>query len=133
MSRMWTWLRRKAGPDVPEGTFGVTIVGGGPTLKVPSGDFLLAAALTQGLAYPHSCRVGSCGSCKTRLVSGKVKAMTDFALSPLTAEELRAGYVLACQSKVCSDLVIEITLDAGVVATPQTIDARARGTSRGGG
>jgi xylene monooxygenase electron transfer component len=124
MSRMWSWLRRKADPDVTEQTFGVSIVGGGPTLQVPSGDFLLAAALAQGVAYPHNCRVGTCGSCKTRLVSGKVKAMMDFALSPLTAEELRAGYVLACQSKVRSDLVIEVALQAGGVATPQTIDGR---------
>jgi len=124
MSRMLTWFRRKADPDVADGTFGVSIAGGGPTLRVPSGDFLLAAALAQGLGYPHNCRVGTCGSCKTRLVSGKIKGMMDFALSPLTAEELRAGYVLACQSKVRSDLIIEVALNAAVVATPQKLDAR---------
>jgi toluene methyl-monooxygenase electron transfer component len=122
MSRMLARGRRKADPDGGEGTFEVSIAGG-PTLRVSSGEFLLAAALAQGLAYPHNCRVGTCGSCKTRLISGEIKSMMDFALSPLTAEELRAGYVLACQSKVRSDLVIEVTLDEAA-ATQQTVEAR---------
>ena len=125
-----TWFRRKAAPEAADGTFEVRIAEGGPTLRVPSGDLLLASALAQGIAYPHNCRVGTCGSCKTRLVSGKIKGMMDFALSPLTAEELRAGYVLACQSKVRSDLVIEVTLEAGEVAAPHTIDARISGIER---
>jgi xylene monooxygenase electron transfer component len=130
MSRLRTWFRRKADPDAADGTFGVSIAGGGPTLRVPSGEFLLASALAQGIAYPHNCRVGSCGSCKTRLVSGKIKGMMDFALSPLTAEELRAGYVLACQSKVRSDLVIEVKLGAEGAAAPQTIDAHVSAIER---
>lgn len=124
MSRLGAWFRRKADPGAADGTFGVSIAGGGPTLRVPSGDFLLAAALAQGLAYPHNCRVGTCGGCKTRLVTGNIKSMMDFALSPLTADELRAGYVLACQSKVRSDLVIEVQLEARGATAPQTIDAR---------
>ena len=29
-------------------------------------------ALAQGVSFPHSCRVGTCGTCRCRLVSGKV-------------------------------------------------------------
>ncbi len=116
---MFFWFKRKTGDasaaaDRTPTTCNVRVAdegdGAGPNFPVPRDAFLLSAALAQGIAYPHNCRVGTCGSCKTRLVSGKIKPMIDFALSPLTAEELRAGYVLACQSKVRSDLVIEVPL-----------------------
>lgn len=73
-------------------------------------DLLLKAAIEQGIDYPHNCRVGVCGQCKTRLVSGRVSPMVDLALSPLKNEEIEAGYVLACQAKVRSDLVVEAKL-----------------------
>lgn len=78
-------------------------------------ELLLSAAQAAGIAYPHNCRVGTCGQCKTKLVSGKVRPMMDFALSPLTAAELRDGYILACQSKLRSDVVIDVPLDQASV------------------
>lgn len=84
----------------------------GPVLEVQRDDILLAAALERGIAYPHNCRVGTCGQCRTQVLSGKVAPMMDFALSPLTAQELRTGFVLACQSRVRSDLVIAIPAQA---------------------
>lgn len=84
---------------------------GGKTMELQHDEVLLAAALERGIAYPHNCRVGTCGQCKTRVISGKVNPMMDFALSPLSAQELQAGYVLACQSKVRSDLVIAVSID----------------------
>ena len=41
--------------------------------------------------------------------------MVDFALSPLTNEELEQGYILACQAKVRSDLVYFETPENGAV------------------
>lgn len=83
---------------------------GAPQFEAPRDEFLLSAALAEGVAYPHNCRVGTCGQCKTKLVSGRIKPMMDFALSPLTAAELRDGYILACQSKLRSDVVIDVPL-----------------------
>ena len=72
-------------------------------------ETLLQAALNQGLAFPHSCRAGGCGSCKCRLVKGKVKELTDKSYL-LSAEEIRDNYVLACQSVPQSDVEVEVVL-----------------------
>ena len=75
-------------------------------------ETLLQAALNQGLAFPHSCRAGGCGSCKCRLVKGKVKELTDKSYL-LSAEEIRDNYVLACQSVPQSDVEVEVALGSG--------------------
>lgn len=87
-------------------------------------ELLLSAAQAAGIDYPHNCRVGTCGQCKTRLVSGKIKPMMDFALSPLTAAELRDGYILACQSKLRSDVVIDVPLDNATTRQAHVESAR---------
>jgi len=68
---------------------------------------VLEAALRQGVPFPHSCRVGTCGTCKCRLVSGKVTELSDKAYV-LSGEEIRAGFVLACQSLARTDLELEL-------------------------
>jgi 3-phenylpropionate/trans-cinnamate dioxygenase ferredoxin reductase subunit len=60
-------------------------------------ETLLQTVLREGVAFPHSCRVGGCATCKCRLVSGKVKELTESAYV-LSEEELAQGYILACQS-----------------------------------
>lgn len=82
----------------------------GVTVNVPVGDNLLKAALAAGLPWPHDCRVGSCGTCRCRLVSGKIKALSDFSYV-LTGEEMSEGTVLACQTSLRSDVQIEVGLD----------------------
>ena len=82
----------------------------GESFTVHRNELLLAGALRQGISYPHSCTVGTCGSCKTKLASGRISPLVDFALSPLTNDELKDGYVLACQSKVRSDLDVDVHL-----------------------
>jgi toluene methyl-monooxygenase electron transfer component len=122
---MLAWFKRKPADD---GLCRVRVQGTGQTFTVPRDTFLLGGALAQGLAYPHNCRVGTCGECRTRLVEGKVKPMIDFALSPLTADELKAGCILACQSKVRGDLVIDVELGARpapAVVTRQATVAQA--------
>ncbi|MEY4500137.1 MAG: hypothetical protein RIS52_27, partial [Pseudomonadota bacterium] len=69
----------------------------GQKFAVVSGETVLERALKEGLAYPHDCTVGTCGTCKTRLISGKVDAITPFSYT-LSKEELAAGYILACQA-----------------------------------
>jgi ferredoxin-NAD(P)+ reductase (naphthalene dioxygenase ferredoxin-specific) len=61
----------------------VEIRGTGRTILVPPGMTLLDAALADGVAYPHGCRSGRCGNCKSRLVSGGVDLLDHnrFALS----------------------------------------------------
>ena len=89
----------------PSGYCRITVQGG-ESFTIKKNELLLLAALEQGVDYPHNCRVGTCGSCKTQLVEGRISPMVDFALSPLTNAQLQDGYVLACQAKVRGDLTI---------------------------
>ena len=57
---------------------------------------------------PYACKGGVCGTCRARLVSGKVRMDRNFALE---AEEVDSGYVLACQSHPVTDAV-EVDFDA---------------------
>ena len=76
---------------------------------VDGGETLLDAALRSGVDFPNSCRVGGCGSCKCRLVEGKVKELTETAYL-LTDAEIEAGYILACQSVAVGDVRVEVDL-----------------------
>lgn len=70
-------------------------------------ETVLNAALRHGLAFPHSCKVGGCGACKCRLVSGKVRELTDKSYL-LSQDELAANYILGCQSIPQSDVVVQL-------------------------
>lgn len=80
-------------------------------VEIPPKTTILKAALDAGLPFPHSCRAGGCASCKCRLVSGKVKELTDKSYL-LSAEELRSNFILACQSIPRSDVTIAVELGA---------------------
>lgn len=87
------------------------------TLRAGARQTVLQAALDQGIAFPNSCRAGGCGSCKCKLVKGKVKELTDKSYI-LSAEELRDNYILACQSVPQSDIEVDVQLGAAGAAVP---------------
>ncbi|MGR8948559.1 MAG: 2Fe-2S iron-sulfur cluster-binding protein, partial [Gammaproteobacteria bacterium] len=66
----------------------------GEKLVVPAGQKLLNAALDAGLAWPHDCRVGSCGKCRCVLKEGKIKPLADFSYT-LEHDDISAGAILA--------------------------------------
>jgi CDP-4-dehydro-6-deoxyglucose reductase/ferredoxin-NAD(P)+ reductase (naphthalene dioxygenase ferredoxin-specific) len=74
-------------------------------IVVEPGRTVLETALEQGIAYPHGCRSGRCGSCKSRLIEGDVDLLphTPFALSP---EERASGLILACRAQPKSDATV---------------------------
>ena len=87
-------------------TFTVTLQPSGRSFEVLPGEPVLQAAIREGLGLPYGCRDGACGSCKSRLLEGRVthgahqhKALSD-------AEEA-AGLVLPCCATPQTDLVIE--------------------------
>lgn len=59
---------------------------------------ILDTALRQGVPYPHSCRSGECGTCKTRLVSGEVEH-DPYLKEALSDVERDEGFVLACRAR----------------------------------
>lgn len=91
----------------------------GHTVAVPDGVTILEAALGGGIAYPHGCRSGRCGACKSRLVSGAVDmlAHSRFALS---AGEKAQGLILACSAIPTRNAVVAwLGGDEEVPAHPQ--------------
>jgi NAD(P)H-flavin reductase len=78
----------------------------GQTFSASRGDVLLDAALMNGVDIPHDCRSGYCGSCRVRVVEGKCVG------GPDSDPEI----VHACQSRIVSDLKIEVEDVPDVVA-----------------
>src|SRR5260370_40699803 len=58
------------------------------------GDLLLDGAIMSGVELQHDCRSGICGSCKGRLVDGKVFGGT----------EEGSDMIYACQARGVSDM-----------------------------
>jgi CDP-4-dehydro-6-deoxyglucose reductase len=67
---------------------------------------VLTAALRQHLNLPHSCKGGSCGTCRVRVLAGTV-AYPHGRPAGIDAVEAAAGYALICQARAEGDLVIE--------------------------
>ncbi len=67
------------------------------TINVEVGSTILETALAAGIDYPHGCRAGNCGGCKSHLHSGEVELSpySEFALSPF---EYSDGLILACRA-----------------------------------
>lgn len=81
------------------------IISAGCTVAIPEGKTLLETALDAGIAYPHGCRSGRCGACKTRLLTGEVDLLPHTPFS-LTADEREHGLILACRTKPLSDIEV---------------------------
>lgn len=93
----------------------VKIRGADPAeFSVGRGQTVLEAALGEGLAWPHDCTVGTCGTCRAKLLSGKVDAITPFGYT-LSRQELEAGFILACQAVPKSDLEIAVEMETVAV------------------
>lgn len=87
----------------------VKVLPSGHVIEAHAGQTLLQAALEAGLQYPHDCRCGTCGRCRTKLVEGNIKEQTDFAYT-LSDDELREGVILACSSLPKTNLVTRVDL-----------------------
>lgn len=75
--------------------------------RIAPGQTLLDAALDAGLNLPHSCKGGSCGSCRARLLGGDVFYPGGRPLGIAESEEAD-GLVLLCRAHARSDVSVEI-------------------------
>ncbi len=71
---------------------------------IPLGKSVLEASEDVGVNLDFSCRVGTCGTCTVKLVSGRVTMEVEEGLDP---QDKQLGYILACQAKSNVDLVVE--------------------------
>jgi phthalate 4,5-dioxygenase reductase subunit len=75
-------------------TFTVVLAKSGDRIEVPPGVSILEAMRARGHEAPSSCESGTCGTCRTRLVSGMADHR-DFVLG----EDERATQVMICVSR----------------------------------
>ena len=73
------------------------------TFACAEDQFILNAALAGGVVLPFGCRMGSCGTCTGRIVSGEVDRADQIILS---AEQVAEGFTVLCKTRPRSDVVI---------------------------
>lgn len=84
--------------------FTVKLARSGRSLLVPVGKTILETLRDAGLKHPSSCESGTCGTCRTRLVSGEADHR-DMVLLP----EERAEQVMICVSRAEStELILDL-------------------------
>jgi len=93
----------------------ITFLPDNVTLSVDDNASLFNAVKAAGVYVLSSCGgKGNCGKCKVVIKEGKVDSGKSG--SYLSKEEAERGYVLACHSKVKSDLVVEIPQESRMQA-----------------
>jgi CDP-4-dehydro-6-deoxyglucose reductase len=87
-------------------SFTITLKPAERSFQVARDEPILAAAIRQGVGLPYGCRDGACGSCKSRLLQGRVLhgAHQTKALSVAEEEE---GFILTCCATPQTDCVVE--------------------------
>jgi CDP-4-dehydro-6-deoxyglucose reductase, E3 len=102
----------------------VTIKNSGHSFNVRPSQTVLQAAIDAGINLPYGCRNGACGSCKAKLVSGKV-FHNDYQSSAMTDAELAAGNTLLCCAHPLEDIVVECREVGGLAGIkPRILPAR---------
>ncbi|WP_191600418.1 2Fe-2S iron-sulfur cluster-binding protein [Marinomonas algicola] len=84
------------------------------TITVSSNTTLLDAFIQNDIAISYSCLSGRCGTCRCKIVEGSVSG-------PAAAEGRLAQngqYVLACQSRIETDCVIEVPEPDEIITHP---------------
>ena len=84
----------------------VTLKPGGRQFQVDDGETVLAAALRQGLVLPYGCKNGACGSCKGKLLEGRLDYGV-YQKRVLSDEDRAQGKALFCQAKPIGDVTLE--------------------------
>jgi NAD(P)H-flavin reductase len=83
---------------------------GKETFHANCGDLLLDGAILNDVELPHDCRTGICGTCRVRLIDGKVFGGT----------EAGSDMIYACQARIVSDLKL------ATEAVPDEVSMSAR-------
>ncbi len=95
----------------------ITLQPSGLRFEVHRDETLLAAAIRQGVGLPYGCKDGACGSCKSRLLDGRVLHGAHQTKALSQAEE-DAGLVLTCCATPQTDCTLEARSVPGVGEFP---------------
>ncbi|MCL1056948.1 hybrid-cluster NAD(P)-dependent oxidoreductase [Shewanella gelidimarina] len=78
---------------------------GDKTRSLTSGQTILDGVEAEGLPIIAACRSGVCGACKCKVVEGETESSSQMSLTP---DEIAQGYVLACSTKLKSNVTLEL-------------------------
>ncbi|MGX9356843.1 2Fe-2S iron-sulfur cluster-binding protein [Roseobacteraceae bacterium S113] len=81
----------------------LTVDGTSQSFEMDRDMTLLDAARADGIDAPYACKAGVCSTCKCKILEGEVEMAANHALEDY---EVRAGYVLSCQSFAISDKIV---------------------------
>jgi len=98
-----TRRRPVADPASPATGSKVTVIldGRSLTFTLPrDGDSVLDETLRARSDAPYACKNAVCGTCRAKVVEGKVEMDSNYALEP---DEIARGYVLTCQAHPTTD------------------------------
>lgn len=82
----------------------VTFASSDKSIALHADETILEASERVGVDIEYSCRVGTCGICVAKLLSGDVTMEVDDGLEP---EDKEGGMILCCQAKAKEDVSIE--------------------------
>ena len=68
-----------------------------------SDQSLLEGIEAEGLPIIAACRSGVCGACKCQVIKGETESSSQMSLTP---DEIAQGFVLACSTKLRSDVTL---------------------------
>ncbi len=110
----------------------ITLTPVGDAVACGPEESVLAAILGSGASVVFGCRGGGCGTCKMRLISGRVEHGRCSA-AVLPEEEKTYGWFLSCQAQALSDLTVELTAANGYRGLTPWRRLILSDTSRAGG
>ena len=82
----------------------VTFANSRRTAMMPPTKTVLEAAEDVGVDIEYSCRIGTCGVCRTKLLSGTVTMEVEDGLEP---GDKANNVILACQARTTADLTVD--------------------------
>ena len=86
-------------------SFKITIASSKESFPADNNETILGSALKHGHSFPYGCRNGACGSCKGKLIEGKIRYQNE--VTGISEQEISDGYALFCQAIPESDVIIE--------------------------
>lgn len=104
----------------------VALVPSGRTFDVVGDEAILVAALREHISLPYGCRMGTCRTCRGKVIEGSVDH-ADSHLAYLTEEQREQGYALLCRARPLSDVTVEIE-ELPPLPEPQTAQALLKRT-----
>jgi ferredoxin len=93
-----------AKPSAPATGPLVTFSKNNKSAKIHVDQTILELSEELAIGIEFSCRVGTCGVCKTKMTSGEVDMAVQDALD---ADDKANGIILACQAKPKGDVAVE--------------------------